>query len=195
MLTDTLYILAIIAQSISGTLAAKRREMDDFGILLIAVVSAFGGGTLRDILLNQYPISWIKDSYPIFLVIITSVITLFLFPIIGRLKKLFLFLDAFGLVSLTILGCHMASTQLRSLFLICLFGVITGVFGGILRDIFSNEIPLIFRKERYASISLATACMYVTFIYASIPSSISILTALMLGLVFRIMIIKKMKLD
>lgn len=147
-------ILGTIAFAISGVLVAINKRMDPFGILIIAFVTAIGGGTLRDILIGNTPVSWMKDMNFTY-AIIGSVI----FAVLARNKinylrtSLFLF-DTIGIGLYTVVGIEKGiNAELHPIICIAL-GTISACFGGVIRDILCNEIPVIFRKEIYA-----TACI------------------------------------
>ncbi|WP_347925159.1 trimeric intracellular cation channel family protein [Pontimicrobium sp. SW4] len=147
-------ILGTIAFAISGVLVAMNKKMDPFGILIIAFVTAVGGGTLRDVLIGQTPVSWMKDMTFTYVILGSAV-----FAVIARNKinylrtSLFLF-DTIGIGLYTIIGVEKGlSADLHPVICIAL-GTISACFGGVIRDILCNEIPVIFRKEIYA-----TACI------------------------------------
>lgn len=150
----TLDILGTIAFAISGVLLAFNKRMDLFGILIIAFVTAVGGGTLRDILIGETPVSWMKDMTYTYVILASA-----LFAVIFRKKidylrtSLFLF-DTIGIALYTLVGIEKGiNAELHPIICIAL-GTMTACFGGVIRDILCNEIPVIFRKEIYA-----TACI------------------------------------
>ncbi len=146
-------ILGTISFSMSGSFAAMQKRLDPFGVMIIAFITSVGGGTIRDILLDV-PVFWMHDLRMCLLILGTAVLTM-IFKLIEKNFKVTLFIfDSFGLGLFTIIGVTKGmNADLHPL--ICLIlGTITGVFGGILRDILLNRIPLIFRKEIYA-----TACI------------------------------------
>ena len=152
-----IYLIAITAEAMSGALAAGRRNMDIFGVVVIAFVTALGGGTIRDMVLGHYPIGWTQHPEYVYLVISFGLLTTVIARHMHRLKQVFLLLDAMGLIAFTVIGCDVALKLGYPLPVVVMAGVITGIFGGILRDIFCNDIPLIFRRELYASVSFAAA--------------------------------------
>jgi len=150
----TIDILGTIAFAISGVLVAMNKKMDLFGILIIAFVTAVGGGTLRDILIGQTPVGWMKDMTFTYVILGSAV-----FAVIARNKinylrtSLFLF-DTIGIGLYTVIGVEKGlSAGLHPIICIAL-GTMSACFGGVIRDILCNEIPVIFRKEIYA-----TACI------------------------------------
>ncbi len=147
-------ILGTIAFAISGVLIAMNKRMDPFGILIIAFVTAVGGGTLRDILIGQTPVAWMTDMTFTYVILITTVLTILFRSKINYLRtSLFLF-DTIGIGLYTVVGIEKGlSAGLHPIICIAL-GTISACFGGVIRDILCNEIPVIFRKEIYA-----TACI------------------------------------
>ena len=153
-----IYFLAITAEAMSGALAAGRRNLDIFGVALIAFITALGGGTVRDILLGNYPITWTQHPLYIYLTIGAGLFTILMVRIVDRLHRLFLLLDAMGLIAFTVIGCKVALELGYPTPVIIIAGITTGIFGGILRDILCNRTPLVLREELYASVSLLVAC-------------------------------------
>lgn len=150
----TIDILGTIAFAISGVLVAMNKKMDLFGILIIAFVTAIGGGTLRDILIGQTPVSWMKDMIFTYVILGSAVFAVIVRNKINYLRtSLFLF-DTIGIGLYTVVGVEKGlSADLHPIICIAL-GTISACFGGVIRDILCNEIPVIFRKEIYA-----TACI------------------------------------
>ncbi len=196
-----LYLIAITAEAMTGALSAGRRGMDWFGVVLIACVTALGGGSVRDVLLGHYPLTWVKHpeylvltwvKHPEYLVLtsVAALVTIFIAPLMRRLRSLFLALDALGLVAFTLIGCMTALEMGHGMLVASVSGVITGVFGGILRDIFCNDIPLIFRRELYASVSFLAAWFYLLCLYLQLPSEQAILLTLFSGFLLRLLAIR-----
>lgn len=150
----TIDILGTIAFAISGVLVAMNKKMDLFGILIIAFVTAVGGGTLRDILIGQTPVGWMKDMNFTYAILGSAVFAVIVRNKINYLRtSLFLF-DTIGIGLYTVVGIEKGlSAELHPIICIAL-GTISACFGGVIRDILCNEIPVIFRKEIYA-----TACI------------------------------------
>ena len=153
-------ILGTIAFAISGVLIAMNKKMDPFGILIIAFVTAVGGGTLRDILIGETPVSWMKDMNYTYAIFISAVLAVIFKSKINYLRtSLFLF-DTIGIGLYTVVGVEKGiNAELHPIICVAL-GTISACFGGVIRDILCNEIPVIFRKEIYA-----TACILGGFSY------------------------------
>jgi uncharacterized membrane protein YeiH len=156
--------------AISGALAAGRKTFDLLGVAIIALVTAIGGGTLRDLLLDRHPIFWIAD--PVYLLVIlasaagTVVYVRFRHPPYRAL----LIADALGLGFFTISGAQVAEARGLPAITVILMGAITGAAGGLFRDVLSAEVPLLLRRgELYATASIIGAAMYVVFEEIELP--------------------------
>ncbi|WP_326987054.1 trimeric intracellular cation channel family protein [Chryseobacterium sp. MP_3.2] len=146
-------ILGTIAFAMSGSFAAMQKRLDPFGVLIIAFVTSVGGGTVRDLLLDV-PVFWMHDILMCTVIFMTCLFSMIFKSIEKKFRVTLSLFDSFGLGLFTIVGIQKGlSADLHPI--ICLtLGTITGCFGGIIRDILLNRIPLIFRKEIYA-----TACI------------------------------------
>ena len=185
-----LYLVAITAEAMTGALSAGRRGMDWFGVVLIACVTALGGGSVRDVLLGHYPLTWVKHPEYLVLTSFAALLTIFIAPLMRHLRSLFLVLDALGLVAFTLIGCMTALEMGQGMLVASISGVITGVFGGILRDIFCNDIPLVFRRELYASVSFAAAWFYLGCVHFQVPAEQAMLLTLFGGFLVRLLAIR-----
>lgn len=160
-LIKAIEVLGIIAFALTGIYAAKKKGMDLIGVYSLAMVTALGGGSLRDVILNRHPLFWIEHYEYAVLLLVTSIV----FSMVSqerfekkRLVNIVLALDALGLGSFSASGASIADQLGCTLFISSLLGVITGVFGGVMRDIVCNEIPYVFqRTELYATCSFAGA--------------------------------------
>lgn len=146
-------LLGTVAFAMSGSFAAMQKRLDPFGVLIIAFITSVGGGTVRDLLLDV-PVFWMNNMLMCSVIFVTSIISMVFKSLEKKFKVTLFIFDSFGLGLFTIVGIQKGlSADLHPL--ICLtLGTITGCFGGIIRDILLNRIPLIFRKEIYA-----TACI------------------------------------
>ncbi len=189
MLT-TVYLIAITAEAMSGALAAGRRNMDMFGVALIAFLTALGGGTVRDILLGNFPVTWTQHPPYIYLTISAGLLTMVVARFMHRLQRLFLVLDAMGLIAFTIIGCNVALKLGYGLPVVVMAGIITGVFGGILRDILCNQTPQVLCHELYASVSLLVAALYLVLRHYGVSEDINLLASFSTGLALRLAAIR-----
>lgn len=189
-LLQMLFILGIAVEAMSGALAAGRHKMDLVGIVFVALVTAIGGGSVRDVLFNHYPLTWVRHPEYIWIMTIAAIIATRIPRIITRLQRVFLILDAVGLVVFSIIGTQTIMQIHDDMTLAICGGVITGVFGGILRDIFCNQIPLIFQKEIYASVAIfASAFYYVLVHFFGFNEGIVSIITLILGTFLRLLVI------
>ena len=148
-ITDGIEILGTIAFAISGSFAAMQRRLDPFGVLIIAFVTSIGGGTLRDLLLGDTPVAWMRNINYCLLILVTSIITM-----------MFLF-DSMGLGLFTMVGVQKGIVFGLEPGMCIALGTITGCFGGVIRDTLLNTIPLIFRKgEIYATVCILGGVLY-----------------------------------
>ena len=160
-------ILGTIAFAISGVLVAFNKRMDLFGILIIAFVTAVGGGTLRDMLIGETPVSWMKDITYTYVILASAIFAIIFRRKINYLRtSLFLF-DTIGIGLYTLVGIEKGlNAELHPIICIAL-GTMTATFGGVIRDILCNEIPVIFRKEIYATACIVGGIAY--FLLRELP--------------------------
>lgn len=147
-------ILGTIAFAISGVLVALSKRMDPFGILIIATVTAVGGGTLRDVLIGETPVSWMLNLNYIYVILVSTVLTIIFKTKIDYLRKSLFLFDTIGIGLYTVVGVEKGITAGLNPIICIALGTMSACFGGVIRDILCNEIPVIFRKEIYA-----TACI------------------------------------
>ena len=171
MLLTVIYIIAITAEAMTGALSAGRRSMDWFGVVLIACVTALGGGSVRDVLLGHYPLTWVKHPEYLVLTCCAAFVTIIIAKWMKHLRSVFLLLDAMGINGFTIIGCQIALSMghgfvvsavalgvlnqgYRGYFLVSTL-IIYVIFRRFLKMISCViYVPLVFRRELYASISL-----------------------------------------
>lgn len=154
----------------SGAIAAGRRRMDVVGVVVIAIVTAIGGGTIRDLLLNRHPVFWIADPAHVIVAIVAAGVTLAYVAWRRPPDDLLAIADALGLAVFTIIGAQIAEEKAVGGVVIVLMGAITGVAGGVIRDVLSAEVPLILKKgELYASAAVAGAVLYLGLEAVGLP--------------------------
>lgn len=181
------YLIAITAEGMTGALAAGRRQMDIFGVAVIAFVTALGGGTVRDILLGHFPVAWTQHPQYLYLVLSAGLLTTLIAPWMPCVKRIFIVLDAMGLVAFSLIGCSVALTMKYPTAVVVMSGVITGVCGGVLRDILCNEVPMVFRRELYASVSVATCALYLCLHAVDVRSDLNTFISFAFGLTLRLL--------
>jgi len=186
---NVIHILDIIGTAvfaITGALAAGRKQMDIIGVVVLGLVTALGGGTLRDVILGIHPVFWISNTYYL-AVAATAAISIFLLANRWRLPaKSLMYADALGLAVFTIIGFQVGFRETYDYSVAIFMGVTTAVVGGIIRDVLSAEIPLVFRREIYASASLCGAVMLALMSYLQLPSSFSVPSAILTTLIIRL---------
>lgn len=186
MLLYSLFLIAITAEAMTAALSAGRRKMDWFGVCVLACVTALGGGTMRDTLLGHYPLTWVENPYLLLLCCGAALVTIALARFMAALRWPFLLLDAVGLVVFTIIGCNVALEMGQSPIIVIVAGMITGIVGGIIRDVLCNDIPLVFSSELYATVSIVTGILYVGGLQLGLPSEVAIIGALVIGFALRV---------
>jgi uncharacterized membrane protein YeiH len=178
-------ILGVIAFAISGVLAAMRKGMDLFGILIIAFVTSVGGGTLRDVLIQENVI-WLRDMTYIYAITGTTVFAIIFRKKLNYLRKSLFLFDTIGIGLYTVVGIEKGISAGLNPAICVLLGTISACFGGVIRDILCNEIPVIFQKEIYATPCIIGGTIYFPLIYLNIPENIVFLIAGSVVIVIRI---------
>ncbi|MGB8195244.1 MAG: trimeric intracellular cation channel family protein, partial [Chitinophagaceae bacterium] len=157
---NLLDILGTIAFTISGVFAAMQKRLDIFGILVIAFITALGGGTLRDVMIGDLPVAWIRDiRYPL-IITVSAVAAIVFNRVLQNWQRTLLVFDAMGLGFFTIVGLEKGIAHNLHPGISIALGTITGCFGGVIRDVILRNIPLIFQKEIYATACIVGGCSY-----------------------------------
>jgi uncharacterized membrane protein YeiH len=155
--------LGVAVFAVSGAIAAGRRRFDLLGVVVIALVTSIGGGTVRDVLLDRHPVFWIDNPTYLVVIVVAALLTV---PYTRRFptpSQTLLWADALGLAFFGISGAQVAENFHQPGLILVVMGTITGVFGGVLRDVLCNEVPMILRKGNiYATAVIAGVSLYVT---------------------------------
>lgn len=190
MFYQTIDILGTVAFAISGVLVAMEKRLDLFGVLIIAFVTAIGGGTLRDLLIGNTPVIWMRD--------LTYVTTIFITVILGIIfvnqlkylrRSLFLF-DTIGIGLYTLIGIEKGLQAELSPVMCIALGTMTASFGGVIRDMLCNEIPVIFRKEIYATACILGGASYFLFRELPLNENYAYLAAIIVVIGLRLVAVK-----
>lgn len=186
MLLQVIFYIAIAAEAMTAALAAGRRKMDWFGVCVLACVTALGGGTMRDTLLGHYPLTWVANPYLLLICCGAALFTIALARFMDALKWPFLLLDALGLVVFTIIGCNIAIELGLSPIIIIVSGLITGIVGGILRDVLCNDVPLVFSSELYATVAIVSGVLYYYGLQWGLPHDLVVVGVIVIGFSLRV---------
>jgi uncharacterized membrane protein YeiH len=177
-------LFGISVFAITGALVAREKQLDLFGVVVIGLVTAVGGGTLRDMMLGNTPVFWVRDPNYVVVAVLAALCTVVVVRYYELPQTALLVADAFGLALFTLLATEKVWQQGLSPLIAVMMGVISSVAGGIVRDLLSDRIPLILRSELYATASLAGATVFVLLapINISLAAPLTLLTTLLLRL-------------
>lgn len=176
--------------AISGALTGRDKQLDFFGVAAVGFITAIGGGTVRDILIGSTPVGWMNDLTYLAMIGGGIVISLLFGKRVRKLRRTFFMFDTIGIAVFTVLGLQKALTIGVHPIIAIMMGMVSAVFGGAIRDVICNEIPLIFRKEIYALTCLSGGILYILLQRLELNSTANILiTVVFIGL-FRILAVK-----
>lgn len=192
-MSDVLYSLELAGTfffAISGALAIQDHHNDLFGAGFLGFVTAIGGGTLRDIMLGSYPLVWIGDINFLY-AIFAGVITAYVFSkALIRLKRTFLIFDALGISFFTVLGVEKALSLDVRPEIAAIMGMFSAVMGGVIRDVLTNETPVLFRKEIYATACLAGAVLYLVLFRVGADHNVNMILSILLIFSIRVLAVR-----
>lgn len=184
-------LFGVAVFAISGALMAGRKSMDLFGVLVIALITSLGGGTLRDTILDNHPVVWIRDDLYILVAVLAALGTIVWVRLTRPIHETGLLVaDAFGLAIFTVIGTQVALAQSVPVSAAVIMGVMTGVAGGVIRDIICNEIPLIFHREIYATACIIGSLVYIGLYRLDTPADLDVAIAVATVLVIRLAAIR-----
>lgn len=189
-LFNILDVLGTIAFAISGALSAMNRRLDLFGIFIIAFVTAIGGGTIRDVLIGNTPVTWMENTVYVYLIGIVTILAIIFRNKLNYLKKSLFLFDTIGLGVFTITGVETGISNGLDPIISMALGAMTGTFGGVVRDILCNEIPVIFRKEIYATACLIGALAYIILYDLNVDEDIIYLVTTLIVISIRLIVVK-----
>ena len=186
----SLELLGTLFFAISGALAIQDHHDDLFGAGFMGFVTAIGGGTLRDIMLGSYPLVWIRDIYFLYAILAGVLVAYFFYKALVKLKRTFLFFDTLGISFFTVLGVEKALSLGVQPEIAAIMGMFTAIMGGVIRDTLTNETPVLFRKEIYATACLSGAILYLTLFYAGVERNTNMVLSIALIFVIRVLAVK-----
>lgn len=187
----TLEIIGTFVFAVSGVSTAAAKKFDILGVVIIAFVTAIGGGTLRDVMIGVQPVSWMLDLNYIYTIILAVIMSFFFLPYLLKLRRTLFLFDAIGLGLFTILGLEKALAIGLSPVVAVMMGTVSAVFGGVLRDILCNTIPLIFGGRIYATNCIVGGIMYLILISNGVDKNITMIVTVALIIVLRVLAVKR----
>ncbi|HRE77020.1 MAG TPA: trimeric intracellular cation channel family protein [Flavobacterium sp.] len=183
-------VIGTMAFAISGVLTALNKKLDPFGVFIIAFVTAVGGGTLRDVLIGRTPVGWMQDLTYVYMISLGFFLALIFRKKLDRLRKSLFLFDTIGLGVFTLIGLEKGiETGLHPIICIAL-GTMTACFGGVIRDILCNEIPIIFRREIYATICIIGGMVFFALKYFNLNNDVLYLITSLVIITIRLMAVK-----
>ncbi|WP_367103807.1 trimeric intracellular cation channel family protein [uncultured Psychrobacter sp.] len=177
-------MIGVIACAIAGTLLAQHKGFDIAGCILVSMVNAIGGGTLRDLALDRHPLFWMTDLNYLIVITITSLILQIFFHLYHKIDNALKLFDAIGLAAFSVIGFKVALNQGMSPAIAVMMGVWTAIIGGLLRDIICNEIPLLLQREIYISASIVGSVTYLLLNSLGVNPGLN--EFIMLGVIFAV---------
>ena len=190
---DLIYVLDIVgtfAFAISGALVASKKEFDLFGVIIIAFVTAVGGGMIRDVLINAHPINWIGDLNYIWTILSAVVVTYVFRSKVAPLSKTMFLFDTVGISVFTLLGLQKGLNYNLHPFVALIMGMVSAVFGGVTRDVLTRKVPLIFKKEIYASACLLGGVVYLLLDFLPITENIRFVSSALVIVIIRLIVVR-----
>jgi len=193
-LIDVIDVLGTISFAISGVLTAFKKKMDPFGIFIIAFVTSVGGGTLRDVLIDA-PITWMRDLTYIYVIFGAAVFAIIFRKILVHLRKSLFLFDTIGIALYTVVGIEKGIAADYAPIICISMGTMSACFGGVIRDILCNEIPVIFRKEIYATACILGGITYFLLLYTPLqPGWIAIISGTVVMVIRLLAVVYKLRL-
>jgi len=164
-------ILGTFSFAVSGAFAAMEKRLDPFGVLILAFITAIGGGMVRDLLIGDTPVTWLLHPEVGWVIIAGTAGALFFGARLKKIQSLLTSFDAMGLGLFTIIGIQKGLLHHLSPTVCIALGTMTGCFGGVLRDVVLNQVPLIFQRDIYASVSIFGGITYLLLIHIPVPET------------------------
>jgi uncharacterized membrane protein YeiH len=182
-------ILGTFSFAAAGAFAAMEKKLDPFGVLIISFVTAIGGGTIRDVLIGNFPVSWLSNSTSIWVILAAAIVTMFFGSYLKKLDRMLFLFDALGLGLFTMIGIQKGISYHLSPGICIALGTITGCFGGVLRDVLLNNVPLIFHKEIYALASIMGGTLFF-LMPAAVDVSVAYILSILVVFITRVLAVQ-----
>ncbi len=183
----TLDLIGTFVFALSGLIIAVEKRFDIVGAVLIAFVTAIGGGTTRDLLIGATPVGWMQDVNYVYVIFSTIPICYLFYSRIVKWRRSFFIFDTIGIALFTILGLEKTLTLGLHPLIAVMMGTVSACFGGIVRDVLTNVVPLIFRKEVYATACFAGAVVYLVTSFFPLPNYVEMLPAIVVVITIRVL--------
>ena len=190
MLPYYLDLAGVAVFAASGVLAARDRDLDLLGVIVVAAITAIGGGTLRDLLLHRHPIFWVTDVWYLVVITAAAISTVVYVRIRPPPGATLLVADAFGLGLFALSGAQLAEAAQCPTLIVVLMGTITGVTGGVLRDVITARVPLILRREIYATAAILGIAAYLALQTLGMPRALAFGTGMIVVVALRLLAIR-----
>ena len=183
-------ILGTFSFAVSGAFFAMEKKLDPFGVLILSFVTAIGGGTLRDIMIGNLPVGWLRDETATIVIFIGAIGSMFFSQWLKKINATLFLFDALGLGLFTIIGIEKGMELNFSIGVCIALGTITASFGGVIRDVLLNNVPLIFRKEIYALASIIGGLIYYLLKQSALNDDAAKIICILLILIIRLLAVK-----
>jgi uncharacterized membrane protein YeiH len=180
-------LLGTFSFAAAGSFAAMEKKLDPFGVLIIAFATAIGGGTIRDVLIGELPVAWLSNTTGIVIILLATAAALFFGSHLKKIPKMLFFCDAIGLGLFTMIGIQKGIAHGFNTGICIMLGTITGSFGGVLRDVLLNNLPLIFHKEIYAMASIAGGALFFLLLRLGIADNLAYSVGIIIVVIVRLL--------
>ena len=190
MLYFTIDILGTIAFSISGVLVAMEKKLDLFGVFVIAFVTSVGGGTIRDIIIGAAPVTWLKEPIYLYTILASVALSIIFYKYLKYLKSSIFLFDTIGIGLYTMVGVEKGIDANLAPVMCVALGTVTATFGGVIRDILCTQIPVIFRKEIYATACIIGGTGYFMMTFLGLYEVYAYIAAILVVILIRFIAVK-----
>ena len=193
MPTDFLFIIDILGTfsfAVSGAFLAMQKKLDPFGVLVLSFVTAIGGGTLRDIMIGNLPVGWLRNETATLVIFFSAIAAMLFSRFLKKFNTTLFIFDALGLGLFTIIGIEFGIAKEFSVGVCIALGTVTACFGGVIRDVLVNDVPLLFHKEIYAMVAIAGGLAYFGLKQIDLDENISKIICILLIFTIRVLAVR-----